>query len=386
MTRAGPCPRLPTTLRRAARRRRRWPASAAAFVAGTRAARPAARSGRLATGPTPRRDLRTGAAWSPRDSCDDLLALVRRARRSTGSAPRAGTDLQRTTSLRGRRRRAGRRRRLAPRRPSAVSDVDQRRDRHQRPGGRRRRARRGQDRRPPLFRVDGDTLTYDVHGRDAEAARARSTCPATAAAPRAPAVRRPASWCSAPPCRPRRRRQPARADHRVLTVDVSDPAATRGRPPASTTAAWSPRGCTTAWSGWCSGPGCPTSTSSQPDDHPPSARPPARTGRSSATAPSRTGCPTRPPTAPAEPSRSLDCDQVAVPDDDAGARHHRRRRLRRLRHPRHPSVSGLADSTPTWPTLGRPALPRDHAEPRARRAALLAMPIDGAPGLRRRAP
>ena len=121
--------------------------------------------------------------------------------------------------------------------------------------------------RPTAARCSGSRTatwsTYDVSGAEVERL-ASLDLPGghRRGQHRDPAVRRHRGRALAPGRRRARRPGGHRAGDR-RRLDPAAPEATAHG--GATTAPWSPRGCTTAWSGWCSRPGCPTSTSPSPD-------------------------------------------------------------------------------------------------------------------------
>ena len=164
-------------------------------------------------------------------SCDDLLAVVRRPRRSTRSALRLGL---RRRSYDGRRRwrgalargRAG----AAPTTQSPDHAVDQQRDRHQRAGGRGRRARRGED--------DGDAAGAGRGRQPHDRRRHRRACRGGSASlaltgsrdPRAAPVGRPGRRRSAADVVDRRGRghaDPAASPHPGASTSTSPTRRTR---------------------------------------------------------------------------------------------------------------------------------------------------------------
>ena len=116
-----------------------------------------------------------------------------------------------------------------------------------------------------LFRVeDGDLVTYDVTGAEVERLGLARPARRRRDGHRDPALRRDRGRDLSHRRRRRRRRRRRPSGHRRRLRPVR----AGGRPtPSPTTAAWSPRGCTTAWSGSCSRPACPTSTSTEPGKH-----------------------------------------------------------------------------------------------------------------------
>ena len=310
----------------------------------------------------------TGSGLSVPDSCDDLLGLVRRPRPRPRRRLRLGRQ---PDQLRLRRDSAGG---PMPLSSGAAGDV------RAPMAPARSRSTNGEtgtnvqeagvdepdvvktDGRT-LFRVqDGDLVTYDVTG--AEVDRLASLALPDAAGADSTEILLSGDTVVALTQRRRRCRWRGRAVTELVDRRRVRPGGTRRdahgrvRQPA-----WSPPGCTTAWSAWCSRPGCPTSTSPGRARTPPTTRPPEPTGKRSATAPSRTGCPTG----------SLDGGDPAAAARLRPGRGPRRRHCRSAPSPSSASTpprptpprSAAWPSTPTWPT----PRPTSSTSPPARRTA-----------------